>query len=274
MVTDRSYEVYRSALLSIVGLILIGANLPSQNSSSYTTAGQVDQNANQEKTVASGVSRIAETLEAQNAKTDPYEKERNKREIRNLAAQENSAYWTESMFWATVAALILSSIGIGLVWTTFRETQKANDIAKDSMYRQLKAYLTIESAEMEKFGWPEAHLIIHNSGSTPATNITVTSEKYSAGGDRKLVTENTQTNVLDIGGQSRRDQVVEWITGDRAAWIYGPERPTEIKGTLAYNAVVPNQHGTFERFEVPFSLKPLERKARPIEKLDLGPTSY
>ena len=33
------------------------------------------------------------------------------------------------MFWATLGALVLSVIGVGLVWTTFRETRKANEIA-------------------------------------------------------------------------------------------------------------------------------------------------
>jgi hypothetical protein len=132
MVSDSSNGIYRGIIVAIAGLILIGANEPSNYSTSNAAAAHSDNGANQEKDVASGIRRIGEALEAQNTKTDPYEKERNEREIRDLQAQENSAYWAEAMFWATFAAIILSVIGIGLVGATFRETQRSSEAAEIS----------------------------------------------------------------------------------------------------------------------------------------------
>jgi hypothetical protein len=122
---------YRGIILTLAGLALIGANPVSDDARGNPTTAQSDESADKKEDVASGISRISEALEAQNAKTDPYEEDRNKREIRDLQAQENSAYWTQAMFWATACALVLSFIGIGLVWTTFRETRQANKIARD-----------------------------------------------------------------------------------------------------------------------------------------------
>jgi hypothetical protein len=133
----------RFIILAIAGLILVGANPPSQNAGGQTTTTQGNNSANKEESVASGISRISEALEAQNAQTDPYEKERNEREIRDLEAQENSAYWAESMFWATVAALILSFIGIGLVYTTFHETRRSNVLSKAHQRARMEIKLEV-----------------------------------------------------------------------------------------------------------------------------------
>jgi hypothetical protein len=162
---------YRGIFIAVAGLALLGANPVSQNARGNAAAAQSDKSADKKKDVASGISRIGEALKAQNAKADPYEKQRNEREIRDLQAQENSAYWAEMMFWATVSALVLSFVGIGLVWTTFRETRKANDIAKNAQ----RPYLYIDKirpAELSKF---TKHLVldIKNFGATPATQIKV-----------------------------------------------------------------------------------------------------
>ena len=94
MVSDRSNGIYRGVVAALVGwLILVGNTQPIGNrTGSEATAAQSDQKAAQHSDIASGISRIGNQLEAQNAKADPYEKERNEREIRDLQAQENSAY--------------------------------------------------------------------------------------------------------------------------------------------------------------------------------------
>jgi hypothetical protein len=139
MVFDRRNGIYRSIFAALVGwLILVGNTQPvGNNTGGNSAAAQRNQDTAKNTNVAPGVSRIGDALEAQNAKSDPYEKERNEREILDLQAQEKSAYWAEAMFWATTAALILSLIGIGLVWTTFKETRKSNDIAHDHQRARL-----------------------------------------------------------------------------------------------------------------------------------------
>jgi hypothetical protein len=49
----------------------------------------------------------------------------------DLVAQRTAALWTAIMGFAAVIGMGLSVLGVYLVWTTFRETKKANEIAMD-----------------------------------------------------------------------------------------------------------------------------------------------
>lgn len=161
---------YRGIILALAGLALLGANPVSYDARGNPATAQSDKRPDKKEDVASGISRIGEALEAQNAKTDPYEEDRNKREIRDLQAQENSAYWAQAMFWATVGALVLSFIGIGLVWITFRETKSSNKIAKAQTRAQLRiASATVDIRQVSLAFLPE----IINDGPTGASNVSV-----------------------------------------------------------------------------------------------------
>lgn len=54
----------------------------------------------------------------------------NARDERDLEAQRVTALWTYVMGVAAITGMLLSAIGVGLVWTTFRETRESNKIAK------------------------------------------------------------------------------------------------------------------------------------------------
>jgi hypothetical protein len=125
MVFDRRNGIYRSIFAALVGwLILVGNTQPvGNNTGGNSAAAQRNQDTAKNTNVAPGVSRIGDALEAQNAKSDPYEKERNEREILDLQAQEKSAYWAEAMFWATTAALILSLIVLVLFGPLLRKLE-------------------------------------------------------------------------------------------------------------------------------------------------------
>jgi hypothetical protein len=58
-----------------------------------------------------------------------HEKRTNHRNEQDLVAQRQSANWAYIMGAAAVIGMILSVVGVVLVWTTFRETQKTNKIA-------------------------------------------------------------------------------------------------------------------------------------------------
>jgi hypothetical protein len=135
---------YRGIFIAFAGLTLIGANSPSQNRSGNPAAAYADQESRNHEKIAAGISRISDALVAEKDSSDPYQEERNKREIRDLQAQENSAYWAAAMFWATLFAILMSIIGIGLVWTTFRETRKANEIAS----KNIEAYQRREAGSL------------------------------------------------------------------------------------------------------------------------------
>jgi hypothetical protein len=176
MVFDSSNGIYRSIFAAIAGLVLAANAQPvSQDTGSKPTTTQREGNAAKKPDVASSISRIGDALEAQNATGDPYEKEQNEREIRDLQAQEKSAYWAEAMFWATSVAVILSVIGIGLVWTTFRETQQANVIARNAQ----RAWVTLKAKpelirRSEGYGmYIRATFVAENIGATAATEFDI-----------------------------------------------------------------------------------------------------
>ena len=172
MVSDRSNGIYRSVIVAFIGwLILAGNTQPvSDNARGNAASAQGNESAAKDSNVASGISRIGSALEAQNAKTDPYEKERNEREIRDLDAQENSAYWAGAMFWATAVAVILSVIGVGLVYITFRATRKSNEIAHDHQRARL-----LPSAELTRVNHLSDNMQVvlrcENIGLSPAYRV-------------------------------------------------------------------------------------------------------
>jgi hypothetical protein len=143
MVSDSSNGIYRSVIAAIVGwMILVGNAQPISNrAGSDAPAAQSNQSTPNDAKVTAGINRIGNALEAQNTKIDPYEKEQNDREIRDLQAQEISAYWAGAMFWVNLGALILSAIGIGLVYITFDQARKATAVAQANLdlYRKAEA---------------------------------------------------------------------------------------------------------------------------------------
>ena len=52
------------------------------------------------------------------------------REYEDLVSQRKSALWAMIMGVAALAGMALSVVGVVLVWTTFNETRRANEIAK------------------------------------------------------------------------------------------------------------------------------------------------
>ena len=178
------FRSYRSIFLAIAGMILIGAGQPSDNGTTKSPIEQANKEKRQHELASAGIGHTGAAIETQNSKNDRYEKERNEREIRDLIAQEKSAYWAEAVFWATAFAVVVSAVGIILVFTTFKETKKANNIAKVSAFRQLRAYVTAEKATTSNVNFPDENqgfqgvrIVLHNSGATPAVGVSVTFKK-------------------------------------------------------------------------------------------------
>ena len=121
-------------------------------------------------------------------------------EIRDLEAQEGMALWAKAMFWATIAAVLLTFAGIVLIWRTLIHTRhaaeaarnmvtegakttiaaieatnaavNANFIARETSERQLRAYVTIEAIQTHPGDDPMSYrLEWKNTGQTPATDV-------------------------------------------------------------------------------------------------------
>jgi hypothetical protein len=79
------------------GPIGLGAHAQpiSENGRSQPTTAQSNESATKNSDISAGVSCIGSELEAQDTNSDPYEKERSEREIRDLKTQESSAHWAD-----------------------------------------------------------------------------------------------------------------------------------------------------------------------------------
>lgn len=98
-----------------------------------------------------------------------------------LVAQKTSALWTSIMGGAAILGMILSAIGIFLVYTTFQETRKTtqaakegNRIARDIGRAQTRAYITCsKSTYAITKDELRVHLVLENLGQSPALNVSV-----------------------------------------------------------------------------------------------------
>ena len=101
----------------------------------------------------------------------------NRREYADLVAQRTSALWTKIMGIAALVGMGLSAVGVVLVWTTFNETRKANEIAKELGREQLRPWVQFEIEKARRMAFEfeevvvEAALNLVNVGSSPALNI-------------------------------------------------------------------------------------------------------
>jgi len=116
------------------------------------------------------------------------------REKDDLEAQQNMAFWAKFMFWATVAAVIVTGMGVALVGFTLRHTRRAADYAGDMVkeaklttaaanetisvtrdigQKQARAYVGIGTVtvKMNDDGIIGAVVEIENTGQTPALNV-------------------------------------------------------------------------------------------------------
>lgn len=223
----------RRIFTALAGLILlVGANEPSNNSTGNASTAQANQEAGQHENVAAGISRIGNAFETQNGKTDPHEEKRNQREIRDLQAQESSAYWAAAMFWATATALVLSVIGIRLVWTTFRETRKANDIA--AKFQRARLQPTFEIIPGNRFAERSVAISAKNIGGSAAIGAYLDFEAGNFVPDK-------------MGNLSHRSHA-HVIPPDQSCsfTIFAPDQRNLIEyylyGTISYNCVFGEQH--------------------------------
>ncbi|MDX2210076.1 MAG: hypothetical protein SFV20_06925 [Sphingopyxis sp.] len=66
-----------------------------------------------------------------------HEQRANERNERDLVAQKKSALWAYIMGAAAVIGMGLSTVGVILVWTTFRETKSSNDLFRHNQRARL-----------------------------------------------------------------------------------------------------------------------------------------
>jgi hypothetical protein len=192
----------------------------------------------------------------------------------DLVAQRQSALWAYIMAAAAVIGIALSAVGVWLVKTTFDETRLANSIAKETLFRQLRAYATVESIERDQSTrvgeYPSfecVNITIHNSGSTPATCVKIIYNRIEVV-DGVIVFSPTEVRMSDIGAQARKSADLAWVCWD-SLFQAKLEIPRKISGQLTYRVVIPDENGEILEFVEPFDLDISIPKITPIPQVQI-----
>lgn len=206
--------------------------------------------------------------QAKTEQPDPYK-------LRDLIAQEDMAYWAMGMFFAAMATFLVTSIGTFLIWRQVKLTRQAvedtgeatvamreaNEIARDTAKRQLRAYVAPDHFDFNKIepGCPlRLRLWIKNFGQTPAQlnnwqTETVALARQPVEGDFTLAKLPTPPSRATLGAQ----QALSTSLGKGAP--YTEELITEIKagtvhvflfGVIEYLDRFGDQQTTHFRFEL------------------------
>ena len=174
----------------------------------------------------------------------------------DLAAQQTSALWTAIMGGAAVFGVVLSVLGVWLVYTTFGETRAANEIARtaaanasESAREQLvEARRAADAAHDANRPWIElglptnvamyftahgvelaANVGFTNRGKSPATNVLIRAEliavpvKESGVGDSKNPRRSKEKVIVRADIEASLDRWEE-KHADRG-WIAYPGKP-------------------------------------------------
>ena len=156
-----------------------GAAQPSGNSASgQPSANQTTNVATERPRVILPRNRqIDQSKEAQPQQSDPYAKERNEREKRDIVAQERAARWAKASFWAIVAQTLLALGALTALVLDLRQNRISTE-------RQLRAYVLLDTAQVHRCAtlegatWesdhPEARYVaveVKNFGATPAYKV-------------------------------------------------------------------------------------------------------
>jgi hypothetical protein len=101
----------------------------------------------------------------------------NRRDYADLVAQRSSALWAKIMGIAALIGMGLSLIGVALVWTTFRETRRANQISSATTEAENRAWIKVSVQLTSLHVYPDAiqmenlQVIIENVGFSVARQI-------------------------------------------------------------------------------------------------------
>lgn len=167
------------ALIVAVGAIGWGWNYGLRQERTYEQEARqahADQTENGCYQIAQTKVQSATVKEADGKPCTPDEKAKqendNRRDYADLVAQRSSALWAKIMGIAALIGMGLSLVGVALVWTTFRETRKANDISRASQRPWLDAEIKLHGISKVASGYAlRIEVVIENVGSTPANHV-------------------------------------------------------------------------------------------------------
>lgn len=172
------FRGYRSAVLA-AGLILLTlsgqaqeAVQPALEGDPVTAQGQEERGATSDDGPGAepeaapdylpALERIEAAIRDTIAEEDADERERQEnRDIADLEAQTDMAFWAKLMFWASFAGVVVTFVGVCLVGWTLHHTKRAADYA-EQMVNEAKdtteaAHAQIEAIKLDQRAWMKIH---------------------------------------------------------------------------------------------------------------------
>ncbi len=91
----------------------------------------------------------------------------------DLIAQRKAALWTSIMGIAALLGMGLSVVGVVVVWFTFRETRRGNEIQRRIGEAQTRSYISVTEAfaDLSEEKVPQIGFTLKNSGQSPALKM-------------------------------------------------------------------------------------------------------
>jgi hypothetical protein len=179
--------MFRGALAGVLLLAsVVHAEAVGQNPGGHSSAQQNHTNPKQADyegalaAVQGALKSIAAALVAiENERPSAEEKDQGRR---NLQAQENLAFWARLMFFVAVVEIVVTVIGVFVVWLTLNETRRNGQA-------QVRAYLACSAATylVEE---PETFILrpeFKNTGQSPANSVWVTARLEVFDGEKSYL---------------------------------------------------------------------------------------
>lgn len=179
-----------------IALAIISSPIDAQQSDNPSnrqpSAEQGGSNRNGSPTqIAPAISRVADELaKTRNDQSDPYGDERNQRERDDLIAQQDSAFWARSNFWAMIAQTLLAAGALWAIVTDLKQSRASSET-------QTRAFVTVSDitynvARSGEKRWWTVEVNLENQGATPAY---ISEFSYKVGIRRKGIAEDIMEHV-------------------------------------------------------------------------------
>lgn len=200
---------------------------------------------------------------------DRYAAEERQRNRDDLVAQQVTATWTKRMGVAAIGALFLSILGVGLIYTTFKETQRAANAAHDANRPWVDLILLPEAPSINDARVSiEFTVRLQNIGKSPALDVVLEMTSDTPQGqlegiaprrDLSKPIEHRQGTLLP----QRKYYVREWML-----FPWGPE--TDINPKFGWNPSIT----VCARYKLPAGGEGLTKRSFLIKRDSALPRSF
>jgi hypothetical protein len=170
-------------------------------------------------------------------------------DAQDLVAQKTSALWTMLMGLAAILGMGLSVVGVYLVWTTFKETRHANEIAKADQRAWVRLSADPRLAREIRKGtlYLRINCVAENTGRSPATFFAIEAKVFFLGrNEASAVVEDEMLKQIEewkadyrgfekavlLPNDTEEYQIWNTFSGDEVKWWDSPFFPKSVAPLL------------------------------------------